>query len=282
MKTAPRLRASAGSRQLGFLNPWLSLVKNSRLVRDLTRRDISGRYRGATGGIVWSFLTPLLMLAVYSLVFGFIFEARWTSVETREISFPIVLFSGLLFANLLAECLNRAPGLILANANYVKKVVFPLEVLPWVVVGTALFHAAISVVVLVLALLITDSPIAPTVVFLPLLFLLFVPMLAGFTWMFAALGVFLRDLQHVVGILATALLFLAPVFYPRTMLAEDYRWLLWLNPLTYVVETARELILWNQLPSLPATGVYMIASLAIGWLGWVVFQSTRKGFADVV
>jgi len=251
-------------------------------VRDLTRRDISGRYRGATGGIVWAFVTPLLMLAVYSLVFGFIFEARWTSVETREISFPIVLFAGLLFANLLSECLNRAPGLVLANANYVKKVIFPLEILPWVVVGTALFHAAVSIVVLVLALLVTGSPIAPTIVLLPLLFLLFVPMLAGFTWMFAALGVFLRDLQHVVGILATALLFLAPVFYPRTMLPEDYRWLLSLNPLTYVVETARDLILWNQLPSLPATGIYVAVSLLIGWLGWVVFESTRKGFADVV
>ncbi|KPN19567.1 hypothetical protein AO715_06140 [Xanthomonas sp. Mitacek01] len=282
MNPPARVNAHGGGRLLSPLQVWRSAIANRRLILDLTRRDISGRYRGSAGGLFWAFITPLLMLAIYSFVFGYIFNARWTAEEMREVKFPIVLFVGLIFGNLLSECLTRGPGLIVAHPNYVKKVVFPLEILPWVAVGTALFHALISVLVLLLAMLVTGTPIQPTALFLPLVFFAFVPMLLGLTWLLAALGVYLRDLQQFVGIAATALLFLAPVFYPRTMLAEQYRWLLSLNPLTFVVEAARDLVLWGQMPSVTSVAGYLAASMAVAWAGWCVFQVTRRGFADVL
>jgi len=262
--------------------PYASLVTQGRLVLDLARRDVSGRYRGAIGGHLWAFLTPLLMLAIYSFVFGYIFKSRWTSAETGDINFSIVLFVGLIFANFLSECLNRGPSLVVSNPNYVKKVVFPLEILPWVAAGGALFHAAISVVVLLLAMIVTGTPIATTALLLPLVFVLFVPMAAGFMWFLAAMGVFFRDLQQFVTVVATALVFLAPIFYPRTMLPEQYRWLLSLNPLTFIVEAGRDLVLWNRLPDWQATMGYALAALVVAWLGWATFQLTRRGFADVL
>lgn len=280
--TGRSLVKSQPSRRLNPLAPWAALFAHGRLIYDLTRRDISGRYRGAAGGTLWAFITPLLMLAVYSFVFGYIFKARWTAEEMGEIAFPIVLFTGLIFANLLSECITRGPTLVVANPNYVKKVVFPLDVLPWMAAGTALFHAAISVLVLLLAMLVTGTPVASTALLLPLLFLLFLPMLVGFMWLLAAFGVFLRDLQQFMGVMASALMFLAPVFYPRTMLDEQYQWTMSLNPLTFVVETGRDLVLWNRLPDPWSTLGFAAISVTIAWLGWNAFQMTRRGFADVL
>jgi lipopolysaccharide transport system permease protein len=282
MLTQPQLRASLSRRNLGLLAPYVSLLRNARLIFELTRRDVSGRYRGSVGGSLWAFFTPLLMLAIYSFVFGYIFKSRWTAAETANVSFTIVLFIGLIFANFLSECLNRGSSLVVSNPNYVKKVVFPLDVLPWVAVASALFHALISLVVLALALLLTRTPVAPTCLLLPALFVLFIPMVAGITWFLAALGVFFRDLQQVMVVVATALVFLAPIFYPRSMLPEQYRWLLSLNPLTFVVESGREVILWGNLPSWQSALGYAAASLVVAWLGWCVFQLTRRGFADVI
>lgn len=277
--TMRRINRQAG---LGLHAPWMSLWRDARLLRDLVRRDISGRYRGALGGMVWAFLSPLMMLGIYSFVFGLIFKSRWTSEETGDVHFSIVLFVGLIFANFLSDCLNRAPGLIVSHANYVKKVVFPIEILPAVAVGGALFHAVIALVVLFGAMFLSGTFVAVTAVFIPLLFLVFIPFVLGLTWALAALGVYLRDLQQFVGVFATALMFLAPVFYPRTMLPEDYQWMMMFNPLTFVSETARGLLLWGHVPDWSAVFVYALVSLFIGWAGWLIFQLTRRGFADVI
>ncbi len=267
------------------LNPmasYIGLVRNGKLIYELTKRDVTGRYRGSVVGVLWAFLTPLLMLAIYSFVFGYIFKSRWTAVEMDNVGFPIVLFVGLIFSNFLSECLARAPILVTSNPNYVKKVVFPLEILPWVAVGTALFHALVGVLVLILAMLLTGTQMVGTVVLLPFLFLLFVPMVAGMSWFLAAMGVYFRDLQQIMAVLATALVFLAPVFYPRSLLPEQYRWLLSINPLTFMVESARGLILWGKVPEMSAVAVYLLASMAVAWMGWIAFQVTRRGFADVI
>ncbi len=272
-----------GFRQyLSPVSPYASLLRNGRLVLDLTRRDISGRYRGALGGVLWAFLTPLLMLAIYSFVFGYIFKSRWTVAEAGDVHFSIVLFAGLIFANFLSECLNRAPSLIVASPNYVKKVVFPLEVLAWVAVGNALFHAAIGVLVLLVAMLVSGTHIAMTVVLLPILFILFLPLIAGLVWFLAAMGVFFRDLQQFMAVFSTALVFLAPIFYPRTMLPEQYQWLMLVNPLTFIVESMRGLLFWGQVPGWQPMLGYSLASVAVAWGGWAVFQLTRRGFADVL
>ncbi|NII08580.1 ABC transporter permease [Luteibacter anthropi] len=280
--TGVRLKSSALRVPLHPLGPYVSLARHGRLVWELCRRDISGRYRGSMGGIFWAFLNPLLMLAIYSFVFGYIFKSRWTAAETGDVHFAIILFIGLIVSNFFSECLNRAPILITSNPNYVKKVIFPLETLSWVTVGTALFHALISSIVLIVALVATGTHVASTAVLFPLALLLFLPMTAGVTWLFSALGVYFRDTQQIMMVLTTSLVFLAPIFYPRSSLPADYRWMLSLNPLTYVVETSRSLILWGQLPTLEDTLVYATVSLVVAWFGWLVFNATRKGFADVI
>lgn len=274
--------ARVSSTSLSPIAPYIGLLNHGKLVYELTRRDVSGRYRGSVAGSLWAFFTPLLMLAIYSFVFGYIFKSKWTSAESGNVGFPIVLFAGLIFSNFMSECLSRAPTLITSNPNYVKKVVFPLEVLPWVAVGTALFHALISFVVLLLVMVLTGTSVHLTILLLPALFVMFLPIVAGLSWLLAAMGVYFRDLQQIMAVVTTALVFLAPIFYPRSMLPEQMRWVLSLNPLTFVVETARGLMLWGEVPSPWTVAGYMAVSLLVAWIGWAAFQLTRRGFADVI
>ncbi|MFN3786333.1 MAG: ABC transporter permease, partial [Thiothrix sp.] len=176
----------------------------------MSKRDVLGRYRGSMLGMVWSLVNPLLMLAVYTFVFSVVFQARWGLDTTeRHGSFAVVLFAGLVVHSLLAECVNRAPSLILANANYVKKVVFPLEILPWVTLVSALFHTGISVLVLLMAEFILMQHVPWTVLLLPLVWLPFVIGIMGLGWFLAALGVYVRDVAQITGLITTVLLFMS-------------------------------------------------------------------------
>lgn len=276
------LAAAPAARRAG---PWAvvdSLWRHRRLVWQLARREVLGRYRGSLFGIAWAIGNPLLMLAVYTLVFGYIFRAGWgTGVDTTG-EYALVLFCGLTVFGIFAEVISRAPALILANPNYVKKVVFPIDCLPWVLVGAALFHAAASLAVLLLANLLLRGVLPWTVLLLPLVLLPLVLLAVGAAWFLAALGVYVRDVGHVVNALVTVLLFLSPVFYPASNLPLPLRRLLMLNPLTAVLESARGVLLWGQPPDwgllLPCTA----AAAAVAWLGWLWFDRTRSGFADVL
>ena len=183
---------------------------------------------------------------------------------------------------LFAECVNRAPGLILSNVNYVKKVIFPLEILPWVALGSALFHSFVSIVVLLGAYLILNAHIPWTAILFPLLILPLILVTMGFAWFLAAMGVFLRDVGQTTGILTTVMLFLSPVFYPLSNLPEGYRNLLLINPLTFIIQQAREVLIWGRLPDWFGLAVYCFASVVIAWSGFWWFQRSRKGFADVL
>jgi lipopolysaccharide transport system permease protein len=259
-----------------------SLWHNRELIVQLTQREVMSRYRGSVLGLAWSFFNPLLMLAVYTFVFSVVFKARWGQGEEGTADFAIILFVGLIIHGLFAECLNRAPGLILANVNYVKKVVFPLEILPWVAAGSALFHSAISIVVLLAARLLFQHALAWTVVLLPIVLvpLLFATM--GLAWFLSSIGVYVRDIGQTIGIFTMTLLFLSPVFYPVDALPENYRFLLLLNPLTSVIGDARRVLIWGQAPDWAGLMLYAVASFGVAWLGFWWFQRTRRGFADVV
>jgi lipopolysaccharide transport system permease protein len=259
-----------------------SVWRHRRLILALTQREVLGRYRGSTLGIFWSFFHPLLMLSVFTFVFSVVFKARWGTDGGSKIEFALLLFAGLLMFNLFSECINRAPGLILANVNYVKKVVFPLEVLPWVSLGAALFHAAISFCVWLLAYMIFFGVPHLTVFYMPLIVLPFVMFLMGLSWALAALGVFLRDITQLIGVGVSALMFLSPIFYPASSLPEAYRQLLYLNPMTPVIEMTRDAMFWGNSPNMTLIAAYFAASALIAWLGFAWFQKTRKGFADVV
>jgi lipopolysaccharide transport system permease protein len=259
-----------------------SLWRNRSLIKALTQREVIGRYRGSVMGILWSFLNPVFMLMVYTLVFSVVFKARWSGGSDSKTEFALILFAGLIVFNLFAECVNRAPGLILANVNYVKKVVFPLEILPWVALGSALFHALISLVVWLIAYLIFFGVPHLTVLLLPLVILPFLLFVMGLTWALASLGVFLRDVSQFIGLVTTAMMFLSPIFYPVSALPEAYRHLLLLNPLTPVIEQARDVLYWGKVPDMSILTVYLLVAALIAWLGFAWFQKTRKGFADVL
>lgn len=259
-----------------------SLWRNRELVKASAKREVLGRYRGSFLGLLWSFFNPLFMLAVFTFVFSVIFQARWGGGSGSKTEFALVLFAGLLVYNLFAECINRAPGLILSNTNYVKKVVFPLEILPLVGLLSALFHTLISLGVWVIAYTLFFGIPHLTVFYLPLVLLPFCLFLMGLSWALASLGVFLRDVSQFIGLLTTALMFLSPVFYPVTAFPEDYRYILYLNPLTTVVEQTRDVLFWGKMPDFLMLAIYWVVTLGIAWLGFAWFQKTRKGFADVL
>jgi len=259
-----------------------SLWRNRELILASVTRDVLGRYRGSVMGILWSFFNPLLMLFVFTFMFSVVFQSRWGSETGSNVAFATILFPGLIMFNLFAECLNRAPSLILSHPNYVKKVVFPLEVLPAVSVMSALFHVLVSLAAWFLAYVLLFGLPHATVLLFPLVAFPFVLFLMGLSWALASLGVYLRDVTQVIGVCTSTLMFLSPIFYPITAFPEAYRYLLYLNPLSPVIEMTRDVLYWGRIPSIQLLGVYWIATFMIAWLGFAWFQKTRKGFADVL
>ncbi|GAB4278002.1 MAG: ABC transporter permease [Methylomicrobium sp.] len=260
----------------------LSPYRHAPLIMRMVKREVVGRYRGSWLGLIWSFVTPVLMLAIYTFVFSFVFKARWDQQPASPYEFALVLFAGLIVFNLFSECVSRAPMLILQNTNYVKKIIFPLEILPWVALGSALFHAGISLLVLLIFLGLSGHTFTLSMLWLPLIWLPFVLLIVGLSWFLASLGVFLRDINQIIGMLMTVLLFMCPIFYPLSTLPDSVSRFLFLNPLTLIVEQTRAVLIWGRQPDWSGLSFYTLTALAIAWLGWVWFNKTRKGFADVL
>lgn len=269
-------------RPAGFAAVATSFWESRALIAQLARRDVAARYRGSIVGLSWTLVNPLLMLGIYTFVFSVVFNARWGGSTLDHGSFAIVLFVGILVHGVFAECLNRAPGLILANSGYVKRVVFPLEILPWVSMATALFHASASFAVLLVAALLIMGGIPWTIIFLPLVIVPLVLATMGVSWAFAAIGVYIRDIGQITSLLTTAMLFLSPVFYPISSLPDRYRFLFLLNPLTPIIELARDVAIWGRIPDWVTLGSSTAVALIVAWLGFWAFQRMRPGFADVL
>lgn len=259
-----------------------SLWRSRDLIVQMTQREVIGRYRGSIMGLLWSFMNPLFMLAVYSFVFSVAFKARWSGGDESQGQFAVVLFAGMIVHALFAEVLNRAPGTVLGNVNYVKKVVFPLEILVVVNLGAALFHALISLAVLLAAFLLLNGFVHWTAVFAPLVLLPLMVLTLGLGWILASLGVFVRDIGQFIGVLTSALMFLSPVFYPLSALPENLQPWLQLNPLTFIIEQTRDVLLWGRLPDWMGLALYLLGASIFAWIGFFWFQKTRKGFADVL
>jgi len=259
-----------------------SIWRNQELIETLVRREVLGRYRGSVMGILWSFFNPVFMLTIYTFVFSVIFKARWNEGSDSKTEFALVLFAGLIIFNLVAECINKSPGLILANVNYVKKVIFPLEILPVVSLGAALFHGLISLAVWLLAYGIFFGVPHLTIFLTPLVILPLLFFILGVSWILAALGVYIRDISQFVGMGMTTLMFLSPIFYPITALPQKYRFFMDLNPISPAIEQIREVLFWGVVPKPEIWVVYFMTSLIVAFLGFAWFQKTRKGFADVL
>lgn len=263
--------------------------RNRYLLEQMTRREIASRYRGSWLGLLWSLVTPLAMLGLYTLVFGVFLKARWsqTAADGSVLAaasfgdFATILFSGLVLHGFLAECLGKAPSLVTSNANLVQKVVFPLESLAWSTAGTALFHALAGLTVL-LVLLLAGRGVPPTALLLPLVLLPLLPMTLGLVWLISAVGVFFRDIAQTMQPLTTILLFLSPILFPADVLPEALRPLLVLNPLTVPVEQVRNVLIWGTQPDWGALGIYTAAAVLVAAVGRSVFERCREGFADAL
>ncbi len=257
-------------------------LRQRTLIWQFARRDVLARYRGSLLGLGWTFLTPLMMLAVYTFVFRVVFKARWSDGTGGDFEFALQVYAGLIVFGLFAEVANRAPRLVLDQPNLVKKVVFPLEILPWVAVLAGLFHLVLNVVVLLAAVAIARGGLPLSTLSLPLVLASFVPMLLGLGWFLAAIGVFVRDVGQITTLLVSLLMFLSPVFYPISMLPE--RWQPWLraNPLTPMIEQMRRVVLEGSLPDWSQLLLNLAVGIVVAWLGARWFNATRKGFADVL
>ncbi len=261
-----------------------SLWRNRKLTLQMSKREVVGRYKGSAMGLAWSFFNPVFMLVVYTFVFSEIFKSRWGGVgaDDSKTQFALILFVGMIVFGFFAEVLNRSPSLILSNVNYVKKVVFPIEILPVIAMGAALFHSFISLGVLLTAFMLFNGYLHVTVILIPIVLLPLVILTLGLAWMLASLGVFLRDVGQTIGIITTVLMFLSPIFFPVTAVPERFRPIMMANPLTFIIEQAREVLIWGHFPDWIGLGIYTLVATFVAWAGYAWFQKTRKGFADVL
>lgn len=259
-----------------------SAWKNRSLIVRLTKREIESRYRGSSLGMLWSVLVPILLLGVYTFVFSVIFQSRWDRPVENKAEFALILFSGLILFNVFSECVNRSPSLMLSYVSYIKKVVFPLEVLPWVIVLASLFNALISFFVLLIGYLFFIGMPTAHIFLLPVLLIPLILLTLGITLFLSSLGVYLRDLQQIIGVLVMILMFLSPIFYPISAIPEAYRKIILLNPLCSIIEDFRGILFWQTLPNLNHLVLIIIGSFVIACLGSMWFVKTKKGFADVV
>jgi lipopolysaccharide transport system permease protein len=260
---------------------FMEMIRQRQLLKNLVTREIQSRYRGTVLGFAWLIVYPVLMMGVYSFVFGGVFKSRWMNQGSMG-EFVIMLFCGLIVFTIFSEVANRAPSMIIGNPNYVKKVVFPLELLPLVSLGAAVFNALISFAILCLLILIVNFDIPGTAAIAPLILLPLLLMTAGVSWGLAALGVFFRDLSQMVGIVTSMMLFLSPVFFAVSSAPEAARWLLNFNPLTYPIEEMRHVLIMGQYPNWGHLGMYLVSAMAVAWAGLWVFQRSRPAFADVL
>jgi lipopolysaccharide transport system permease protein len=260
-----------------------TLWQHRGLIKALSKRDVVGRYKGSVFGVLWSFLAPLLMVLVFTFVFGEIFKTRWAgSQQAGGVDFATALFTGLLAYQFFSECISRAPSLIYGNANYVKKVVFPLEILPVVSVIAAVFHLLVAYGILFVFVMLSNWQLGWSALLVPVVLFPYLILVTGLSWALSALGVYLRDIGQLVQPGLTALLFLSPVFYPLSSVPAQLQFLYHANPVTYVSETLRGVLLHQTYPDLLHWFLFTGLSLTVAWLGLWIFQITRKGFADVI
>lgn len=275
--------------------PLAQIVRDRSLIWQFAQRDIAARHRGSWLGILWVLLHPLVMLAVYTFVFAIIWEARWSSTDAgagplvgtmaEKATFAITLFCGLVVYEVFSVSVNNAPTLIVHNPNYVKKVIFPLEVLPLAQVLAAVVLSAVGIGVLLVANLALRHTVSATIWAAPLVLVPLVLLAGGLTMLVSALGVFLRDLRVIVTVLVQILFFMTPILYPAEKLAKLPAWLqslLSFNPLAPIFESARATLVFGLMPDFAGLAYAGAVGCGAFVVGYAVFTKAKRGFADVL
>ena len=256
---------------------------NRSLLWQFVKRSVSARYKGSVLGLFWSFVHPMMMLCVYTFVFSVVFKSRW-GVDTGggRGAFAIIMFCGLAMFNIFSEAVNLNCGIVVGNPNLVKKVIFPLEILPLSQTIASFAVGMVWFLLLFLGTVFVFGKISFTMLLLPLiLFPLFLFTL-GVSFFVSSLSVYVRDTPYLVGVLLQILFFMTPIFYPIAAIPERFRWPLRLNPLTLLIEEARKVFLYGELPDWRFLGAAFLISLLVLHLGFLWFHKTKKGFADVL
>jgi lipopolysaccharide transport system permease protein len=269
-----------------LLLPWRIAAQLHRcrdLIVQFTKRDVLQRYRGSYLGIFWSLLKPLAMLAVYTVVFGYIFQSKLGNRPSEtKLDFTLALFCGLAVFEFFAECINRAPYLVVSNPNYVTKVVFPLEILPVATVGAAFTHLLISLALLLAGQCLAHGSIPLTALYLPLIFLPLVLVTLGLCWFLASLGVFIRDMTAIVPVLLVIVMYASAIFYSISKVPPHLLPIILYNPVATVIEQARNAVLWGVPPLWGRYAAVLAASVVIMIAGYAFFMRTKSAFADVL
>lgn len=255
---------------------------NKYLLKQLVKRDVLMRYKGSMLGIVWSFVIPILMLVVYTFVFSVVFEGRWNVQSDNHLQFALIIFCGMTIFNFFSEAVNRSPSLIINNSNYVKKVIFPLELLPFSTVLSAFVHMIISFIILIVGVSILGDGIHLSILYTPIVIVPIFLFTLGLSWILASLGTFLRDISYLVNVLTSALMFLSPIFYPISSVPESLQILYYINPVSYTVEDMRSIIIWGTPPNFQWLFIGSCIGALISIVGYIWFKKTRSGFADVL
>ena len=257
------------------------LWQRRHLIGQLVRREVLGRYRGSLLGTLWMVLLPVFSVLVYTVVFGLILKQRWPGLESNEWTYPLVIWAGLAVFNAFAEVVQRATTVIAAQPNLVKKVVFPLDILPVMLVGTSMLPLLLSMLAVTVGVVLCRGEM-PNLVMLVLTLGLFLIWLQGIAWFLAGVGTFLRDLGPMVQAICPLILFVTPIFYPISMVPEQYRLWFWANPLCVMVETLRSALLHSTMPPIWAMVGCVLVCLLTWQLGSLVFARLRCEMADVV
>lgn len=271
-----------------LLNPCLIPTKiwsNRTLLQQWTRRLLALRYAGSILGPIWHFITPLVMLAIYTFVFGIVFKARWQMLNPAfdtTGSYAVILFCGMAVFNIFSETIQMSSRCVLDNANLVKKVIFPLEILPVSQLLVSSFNGVIWLALVVVAAFLSGLPLYPVALLFPLAFLPLLALTLGLSWIVAATSVYLRDIPHLTGMALQVLFFMTPIFYPEALVPQGLRFIFVINPLAWLCRQMRSLVLFGVIPPLDELAVTWGLCLSICQLGYLWFSMLKKGFADVL
>ena len=279
--SALRRRSYFGAALKTFTLPVQSIWKNRGLLRSMIRRDIMARYRGSFGDVFWTVLNPVLLMVTYFFVFGIVLESRFGPDASRT-GFALYFLAGMLPWLPFAEAAGRAPNSMIEHRNFIKKLVFPVEILPVTQVLAALVTQAFALAVFLTGLFIIRGDIATHAVWLPVLLVPQVLFTLGMAWFLSALGVFVRDLGQVIGFLLTLWFFLTPICYPEQSLPKEIAPILMKNPMYVLVRAYRDLLLEARLPAWGAVWKLWALAALVFFAGHAWFHKLRKSFADVI
>lgn len=262
--------------------PALALFEEHRgLVRSMVRRDLSSRYKGSFFGLAWAVITPAVMIIIFTLIFSGIFNARF-GAEGGHFSFAVYLFCGLLPWIAFSDGIQRATTSMTDNVNLVKRVVFPVEAIPVNYALSAVVQQLLGTAVLILAALILEHSIRPTVLLLPLLIVPQLLATIGLGWLMASLGVFIRDMPQFNQLALMAWMYLTPIFYPENIIPEKYRWMVAFNPMAPLIRSYRRILLEGRQPDWQGLALTASFGLVCFMFGYWWFERTKKAFADVL